>query len=96
MGTLNMLGLAKRTKARFLISSTSGKICPPINYARASCYAFVQRCTETPRFTHNLRISTYTQSCVAQFAISMFAAGVMSTRLVIVPAMMKENESLRL
>ena len=24
MGTLNMLGLAKRTKARFLISSTSG------------------------------------------------------------------------
>jgi len=26
MGTLNMLGLAKRTKARFLISSTSGKI----------------------------------------------------------------------
>ena len=25
MGTLNMLGLAKRTKARFLISSTSGK-----------------------------------------------------------------------
>lgn len=26
MGTLNMLGLAKRTKARFLISSTSGKV----------------------------------------------------------------------
>lgn len=26
MGTLNMLGLAKRTKARFLISSTSGII----------------------------------------------------------------------
>jgi hypothetical protein len=26
MGTLNMLGLAKRTKARFLISSTSGMI----------------------------------------------------------------------
>jgi UDP-glucuronate decarboxylase len=25
MGTLNMLGLAKRTKARFLITSTSGK-----------------------------------------------------------------------
>jgi UDP-glucuronate decarboxylase len=25
MGTLNMLGLAKRTKARFLISSTSGE-----------------------------------------------------------------------
>lgn len=24
MGTLNMLGLAKRTKARFLITSTSG------------------------------------------------------------------------
>ena len=26
MGTLNMLGLAKRTKARFLITSTSGKL----------------------------------------------------------------------
>lgn len=26
MGTLNMLGLAKRTKARFLITSTSGTI----------------------------------------------------------------------
>jgi UDP-glucuronate decarboxylase len=25
MGTLNMLGLAKRVKARFLISSTSGE-----------------------------------------------------------------------
>jgi nucleoside-diphosphate-sugar epimerase len=28
MGTLNMLGLAKRTKARFLISSTSGEAYP--------------------------------------------------------------------
>lgn len=26
MGTLNMLGLAKRVKARFLISSTSGNV----------------------------------------------------------------------
>lgn len=26
MGTLNMLGLAKRTKARFLITSTSGEV----------------------------------------------------------------------
>jgi UDP-glucuronate decarboxylase len=26
MGTMNMLGLAKRTKARFLISSTSGEV----------------------------------------------------------------------
>jgi hypothetical protein len=25
MGTINMLGLAKRTKARFLLTSTSGK-----------------------------------------------------------------------
>jgi UDP-glucuronate decarboxylase len=31
MGTLNMLGLAKRTKARFLISSTSGRISRPLH-----------------------------------------------------------------
>jgi UDP-glucuronate decarboxylase len=27
MGTINMLGLAKRTKARFLLTSTSGIPC---------------------------------------------------------------------
>jgi UDP-glucuronate decarboxylase len=31
MGTLNMLGLAKRTKARFLISSTSGRSSRPLH-----------------------------------------------------------------
>lgn len=39
MGTLNMLGLAKRTKARFLISSTSG-MSPPLETVPESQFCF--------------------------------------------------------
>ena len=57
-GTLNMLGLAKRTKARFLITSTSGMSCA---CARASLspslILCLQRCTVTPRCTPNTRTS---------------------------------------
>lgn len=38
MGTLNMLGLAKRTKARFLISSTSGTISMSFRFG----FVFIQ------------------------------------------------------
>ncbi|KAK7060145.1 hypothetical protein VNI00_000909 [Paramarasmius palmivorus] len=44
MGTLNMLGLAKRTKARFLISSTS---------------VDMQRCTEILKFILSPKTSTF-------------------------------------
>ena len=58
MGTLNMLGLAKRTKARFLISSTSG-MCHLLSRAQW-CSDASQRCMVTQKFT----LSTRTSTCV--------------------------------
>jgi UDP-glucuronate decarboxylase len=42
MGTLNMLGLAKRTKARFLISSTSGMSHNPNQHAHPTDFSHVE------------------------------------------------------
>lgn len=43
MGTLNMLGLAKRTKARFLISSTSGKNLIKLDRTRLTPFRNLRR-----------------------------------------------------
>lgn len=55
MGTLNMLGLAKRTKARFLISSTSGAPYPLSR--NANLIAIFQRSTVTQKSTPNTKTS---------------------------------------
>jgi nucleoside-diphosphate-sugar epimerase len=56
MGTLNMLGLAKRTKARFLISSTSGTSQSPTNVPIQLTLP-TQRSTAIPKSTPNPRNS---------------------------------------
>ena len=58
MGTLNMLGLAKRTKARFLITSTSGTAPRMLEGCLVSIMLF-QRSTATLKFTHSPRTSKY-------------------------------------
>lgn len=55
MGTLNMLGLAKRTKARFLISSTSGTRSDVP--CRTLFMSVCQKSTVTRRFTLSKRTS---------------------------------------
>lgn len=55
LGTLNMLGLAKRTGARFLLTSTSyvprcawPSHHPHVASLRANCVFCAERCTEIP------------------------------------------------
>ena len=69
-GTLNMLGLAKRTKARFLLTSTSGELYPAIRFPllencpcthshahRVVLTLVQQKYTVTPRYTHSTKTS---------------------------------------
>jgi UDP-glucuronate decarboxylase len=104
MGTLNMLGLAKRTKARFLITSTSGQLgvyilAPSVLNCRSS-----QRYTAIPRSILNPRISMHnhqrildavTYSPMIAFYVCCFLAGATLIPLVPARATMKASASPR-